>query len=146
VLQSHIFQRKDGSILIGGGYLEVGGAGSSKTEPSSSVPRAKMLFDKGCMLALKLMNDSEVVGAYVAVRPMPQDGLPAAGFLDEGIFAIVTHSGFTLSPILAPLVAAELVRGVDLELLDEFRPVRFALPQSLVCKHGKGCYRACCNL
>jgi glycine/D-amino acid oxidase-like deaminating enzyme len=61
-----------------------------------------------------------------AARPMPQDGLPVVGFVDDGLFAVVTHSGVTLAPFLAPLVAAELVHDVDLELFDDFRPNRFA--------------------
>lgn len=62
-----------------------------------------------------------------AVRPIPQDGLPAVGRMKrvEGYYLAVTHSGVTLSPILGELVADEIVAGVERAELAPFRPARF---------------------
>ncbi|WP_329246927.1 FAD-binding oxidoreductase [Actinoallomurus sp. NBC_01490] len=63
----------------------------------------------------------------VGRRPLPADGLPIAGWTDphRRIYALVTHSGVTLAPVLARLVAAELA-GEPQEPLAAYRPQRFA--------------------
>ncbi|MEV4333654.1 FAD-binding oxidoreductase [Streptomyces sp. NPDC049597] len=62
----------------------------------------------------------------VGQRAMPADGVTVAGFTDpaERIYAVATHSGITLAPLLADLVAAE-VHGEESPLLAPFRPGRF---------------------
>jgi glycine/D-amino acid oxidase-like deaminating enzyme len=62
----------------------------------------------------------------IGVRPIPADGLSAVGPMPEldGYYVAVTHSGVTLSPILAQLVANELVHGVCEPCLAPFRPGR----------------------
>ncbi|MGH3505205.1 MAG: FAD-dependent oxidoreductase [Nocardioidaceae bacterium] len=59
-------------------------------------------------------------------RAMPADGLTAAGFIDAGqrVYAIATHSGVTLAPLLGDLAAREL-HGETVEDLAPFRPSRF---------------------
>jgi glycine/D-amino acid oxidase-like deaminating enzyme len=63
----------------------------------------------------------------VGQRVIPADGLTVAGFLDasERVYAVATHSGITLAPLLADLVARE-VHGRESALLGPFRPGRFA--------------------
>jgi glycine/D-amino acid oxidase-like deaminating enzyme len=63
----------------------------------------------------------------VATRPIPADGRTSAGLLPElpGYAEIVTHSAITMGPLLAQLVANELVTGEQSELLANFRPGRF---------------------
>jgi glycine/D-amino acid oxidase-like deaminating enzyme len=126
VNQSHVLQREDGTLVVGGGHLEVGGASSSEQGSNASLPDGKMLLEKARLLAPESLRLAELIHTVEAARPMPQDGLPVVGFVDDGLFAVVTHSGVTLAPFLAPLVAAELVHDVDLELFDDFRPNRFA--------------------
>mmetsp|Transcript_19860 Transcript_19860/g.28116 ORF Transcript_19860/g.28116 Transcript_19860/m.28116 type:complete len:817 (+) Transcript_19860:54-2504(+) len=81
-----------------------------------------------------------------AIRPIPQDGLPAIGYMktkqtlsndfgdgdndDEnnsggGLYMAVTHSSMTLGPLIGALVACEVAENVSCELLDPFRPGRF---------------------
>jgi glycine/D-amino acid oxidase-like deaminating enzyme len=105
---------------------EVGGSCSSDTGSSTKLPDGDVLLEKAQLLAPESLRLVEMTGVIEAVRPMPQDGLPVVGFVDDGLFAVVAHSGVTLAPFLAPLVAAELVHNVDLELLDDYRPDRFA--------------------
>lgn len=63
----------------------------------------------------------------VATRPIPVDGRTSAGLLPElpGYAEIVTHSAITMGPLLAQLMAAELVAGEQSALLANFRPARF---------------------
>lgn len=62
----------------------------------------------------------------VGQRVMPRDGHTVAGFADEAgrVYAVATHSGITLAPLLGDLVAAE-VYGTESALLRPFRPDRF---------------------
>ncbi|MEV0701689.1 FAD-binding oxidoreductase [Saccharopolyspora sp. NPDC050389] len=62
----------------------------------------------------------------VGQRAMPADGLTVAGFLDGSgkIYALATHSGITLGPLLGKLAAQELLTGHPADSLADFRPQR----------------------
>jgi glycine/D-amino acid oxidase-like deaminating enzyme len=64
-----------------------------------------------------------------AERPVPADGLPVVGSLAEGVYVAVLHSGITLGPIIAELIAKDLsgpLDNADAALLAPYRPNRFA--------------------
>lgn len=61
----------------------------------------------------------------LATRPVPGDGLPATGPVMPGLSMAVMHSGATLAPLVADLMAAELTGLGDRPLLAPFRPARF---------------------
>lgn len=62
----------------------------------------------------------------MAMRPVPGDGLPVVGQGPaEGLWLAVMHSGATLAPVVAELLAAEITGGPESPLLAEFRPARF---------------------
>lgn len=61
----------------------------------------------------------------VGQRALPADGLTVAGFATERIYAIATHSGMTLGPLLGRIAAEEIVGGREDPLLADFRPGRF---------------------
>lgn len=62
-----------------------------------------------------------------AFRPVPGDGLPVAGQGPiPGLWIAVMHSGATLAPVVAELLAAEITGGPESPLLADFRPSRFA--------------------
>jgi D-hydroxyproline dehydrogenase subunit beta len=63
--------------------------------------------------------------AWVCLRAMPADRLPVVGWARDGLYVVATHSGVTLAPALAELVASELLDGVDRGELTRFRPGRF---------------------
>jgi glycine/D-amino acid oxidase-like deaminating enzyme len=65
--------------------------------------------------------------ARVGVRPVPPDGLPIAGPLPgaESVYALVSHSGVHLAPLLGRLAAEELAGRSGGETLRAFRPERF---------------------
>jgi glycine/D-amino acid oxidase-like deaminating enzyme len=63
----------------------------------------------------------------VVTRPIPQDERTTAGLVASlpGYAEIVTHSGITLGPLLARLVAHEIMQGETDPLLAAFRPDRW---------------------
>ena len=60
-------------------------------------------------------------------RPMPEGGFPVLGFSDAapGVYVAVMHSGITLAPLVGRLVASEILDGVQVEMLEPYRPSRF---------------------
>lgn len=68
-------------------------------------------------------------GQAMASRPVPGDGLPVAGQCARlpGQWLAVMHSGATLAPLVADLLAAEMGGGAESGLLTPFRPARFDL-------------------
>lgn len=72
-------------------------------------------------------DDVRLEGVRIGARPMPVDGLPVIGPIPgaPGAYVAVMHSGVTLAPAVAPLVAAEVVRGVHVPELEGVRPNRF---------------------
>jgi glycine/D-amino acid oxidase-like deaminating enzyme len=67
--------------------------------------------------------------ASVAMRPVPKDGMPVIGAVEDGLYVASMHSGVTLAAITAQLSAAELTGEArnDTSLLAPFRPDRFTL-------------------
>ncbi len=68
----------------------------------------------------------------LANRPVPGDGLPAAGpGCLPGLRVAVMHSGATLAPSVAAMLTAmladEMQSGLVSPLLAPFRPARFSL-------------------
>jgi glycine/D-amino acid oxidase-like deaminating enzyme len=63
----------------------------------------------------------------IGLRALPIDGLPVCGWIDsiDGLYAVVTHSGITLAPLLSQQVAGEILDGVEASALTPFRPSRF---------------------
>jgi glycine/D-amino acid oxidase-like deaminating enzyme len=64
----------------------------------------------------------------VGIRAVPRDGVTIAGPVPgaDRLWAVVTHSGVTLAPLLGELVAAELLGAPPSPLLAPYRPTRFA--------------------
>jgi D-hydroxyproline dehydrogenase subunit beta len=62
----------------------------------------------------------------MALRPVPGDGLPVVGQGPlPGLWIAVMHSGATLAPVVAELLAGEMTGGAESPLLADFRPDRF---------------------
>jgi D-hydroxyproline dehydrogenase subunit beta len=62
----------------------------------------------------------------MALRPVPQDGLPVVGQGPVGgLWVAVMHSGATLAPVVAECLAAEITDGAENPLLSGFRLTRF---------------------
>jgi glycine/D-amino acid oxidase-like deaminating enzyme len=78
-------------------------------------------------LVTRGLDQAEVTGYRVCVRPMPADGQSIVGWLPGtgGLYVAVTHSGVTLGAHLAELMTGELLTGVSAGELAPYRPARF---------------------
>ena len=125
VRESHILQRECGTIVVGGGQLEVGG--SSRGALATNGANQESLDNTLLQTAREVVPGviGELSGIEQAVRPIPFDGLPVCGFVQPGLYSVVSHSGMTLAPILASLAASEVSQKVNIDTLDLFRPSRF---------------------
>ena len=58
---------------------------------------------------------------------MPIDGFPVIGAPSKtpNIYLALTHSGVTLAPLIAQMVAIEIMDGTQVEFLNAYRPGRF---------------------
>ena len=63
----------------------------------------------------------------MGAKPIPEDGVPVLGRLDEvpGYYLAFSHSGATLGLIVGELLAGEIMTGAPHPLLAKFRPGRF---------------------
>ncbi len=126
---SHLLQRKDGTLVAGGGALEVGGtSGTVKTSSAQQQQNDSKLLEGARQLSPSLIDSAKFHHVSEAVRPMPQDGLPVVGYVDQGLYVAVTHSGITLGPLLASLAAGEIAEDMEVEILSPYRPSRFKTP------------------
>lgn len=128
---SHVLQRSDGTIVAGGGALEVGGTAGTVSSSSAKENRNPTLLQGAMDLSPGVMEGASLNKVVEAVRPMPTDGLPIVGFIDDGLYSIVTHSGITLGPLLSNMAAAEILEETQLDLLEPYRPTRFRTKETL---------------
>jgi len=72
------------------------------------------------------LADSVIAGARAVSRPIPADGFPSVGALEDipGYYEAVSHSGITLAAIIGQLLAEEIVDGEISPLIRPFRPGR----------------------
>ena len=115
----HVWQGGDGRFLIGADF-----GGGAPREPDVE---AEANLD-----ALKALlpgaEACEIESMTVRERPMPADGRPAIGPLGPaGLYVVSTHSGMTLAPLIAEMVAAEVGDGREDPRLAPYRPDREAL-------------------
>lgn len=77
---------------------------------------------------LCLDSPTEIERIQVGRRAIPADGKTVSGFAGDGewLYAITTHSGVTLAPLLADYAVQEIVHGEAVDQLTPFRPARFA--------------------
>jgi glycine/D-amino acid oxidase-like deaminating enzyme len=61
-------------------------------------------------------------------RVMPKDGLPIVGRSPNfpNLYVAAMHSGMTLAPVIGELASLEILDQAGVDLLDPFRPARFA--------------------
>jgi glycine/D-amino acid oxidase-like deaminating enzyme len=88
-------------------------------------PQAQALVEK----ARRMLVDGDLLAvqsAAASVRALAFDGLPVVGPVPgkPGLYAIVTHSGIGLAPLLGRLAAGE-ISGERSAALESFRPDRF---------------------
>lgn len=131
---AHLKQYHDGRMVIGD---DLGPPQTSVHEYLSSHPldfpteairtlhQQRIL--KQASQYLPQVADAPVEKVTLGWRPMPKDGFPIVGPSSRcpNLYVVVTHSGVTLAPILGEIVSLEVLDGVEVRMLEPYRPSRF---------------------
>jgi len=132
---SHIHQLSDGRVIVG----EKAGPPSTAqhlaflTDKPNAYPSAE-LSEQHAQRVLGIagkylppLNGAEVEKVGVGWRPLPVDGLPIVGRSETnpGVYLAAMHSGVTLAPIIGHFAAMEILDGVRVDSLADFRIERF---------------------
>jgi len=132
---THFHQLPDGRVILGEK------AGPPQTEqhrafladqpnaypdPQLSLDHARRIIGVAKKYVPEL-GDAQIERVGVGWRPLPLDGLPIIGRPENnpGIYLAAMHSGVTLAPIVGHLAAMEILDGVSVDLLSDFRVKRF---------------------
>jgi len=139
--QFHILRRSD-TIVVGGGKMVAGGdtkqdstiesQSSSDVDVDSQIGKAMVDHVISAIAPYELQNGYELERVSQANRAFPKDGFPVIGWVDDGLYSAVTHSGITLGPLLGELVAYEVSQSKlgekedknnsGFQILDKYRP------------------------
>lgn len=98
-------------------------------DPAGPVPTADIAETISQRFAELTASGSDAEIAFrIGYRSLPADGLPVAGFASPQarVYALVTHSGITLAPLLGRFAAEELLTDREEPMLRSFRPDRLA--------------------
>ncbi|HEY0264220.1 MAG TPA: FAD-binding oxidoreductase [Granulicella sp.] len=115
-----IKQNMDGRIVTGSNFGDTG-----DTQPTDEL--GHQLLAKAASF-LPEVKTAKLERMSLGHRVMPKDGFPIVGRCPghPGVYVASMHSGMTLSPIIGQLAALEILDGVTVDLLQTFRPERFA--------------------
>jgi len=115
----HVKQELDGRLVVGEDF----GGGPVSNDPAAEAERLLTRLKS----RLRGSEDVELERVTVGLRPIPADGLPAVGFARNigSLYIAVMHNGITLAPAVGRFAAMEILDGVQVALLDPFRPARF---------------------
>jgi glycine/D-amino acid oxidase-like deaminating enzyme len=112
----------------GGVFLEAGDIDATidAATTDSELDQAAAALVERSTEVIPDLDGTPVRWARRCVRPLPDDGFPIVGWhpAADGLYVAVTHSGITLAPHLASLIADDLLRG-GARALGPYRPDRF---------------------
>jgi glycine/D-amino acid oxidase-like deaminating enzyme len=108
----------DGHLLVAAGY-------DGETDENDMQRTGEKMLRR--LTASFGAQDVRLVSVRLGARPMPADELPIIGAVPgvNGAYLAVMHSGVTLAPTAARLIASEVVNGVAADELAGLRPARF---------------------
>ncbi|MFL2561117.1 MAG: NAD(P)/FAD-dependent oxidoreductase [Gammaproteobacteria bacterium] len=129
----HVHQQLDGRIIFG----EQAGAPNSHLERLKEKPKnfpsdlfaqqheARIL--KMATTFINKLDNLEIEKTSIGWRPLPRDGKPVIGRLDQlsDVYVAVMHSGVSLAAIVGKLVTQEILDRSTNLILQDFRPSRF---------------------
>jgi glycine/D-amino acid oxidase-like deaminating enzyme len=74
------------------------------------------------------LKDTRLETVTLGYRVLPKDDHPIVGFVDgwPNLYLAAMHSGITLSPFIGQVAAAEILDGINVDSLRDYRPSRFA--------------------
>jgi glycine/D-amino acid oxidase-like deaminating enzyme len=114
-------------MTLGGGVLAGADDGDAAATESGAIPaRAAVSVLRRISRLLYGWRPGQQLPPWrgrVGVRPIPADGLPLVGPLPavEGVYVAVSHSGVTLAPLIARLLADHIVAGCAPQALVPYR-------------------------
>jgi glycine/D-amino acid oxidase-like deaminating enzyme len=113
-------QNPDGRIVTGTDFVGTPGVEGTREE-------GQKLLASACKY-LPALKDAKLDFVTLGHRVLPKDGhsIIGASRTFPNVYVVATHSGMTLAPIFGQLAAAEVLDGVKVDLLETFRPDRFA--------------------
>ena len=144
IAQAHMLRRTDNTIVIGGGQLVVGGNDDkslhSNNTQENRMPSRKFILREDDLLGHAMVENAAMAmlphelqplpaaagSGYALVRvsranrPVPNDGFPVLGFVEQGLYVAVTHSGITLGLLIGELAAYEVWRNNITPALDGY--------------------------
>jgi len=116
---AHMKQNPSGSVVVGVGF-----EGATAPESTNAAGDEVLASARAFVPELKSFELGKVTLGY---RPLPKDGFPVVGFPKTvpDVYLAVMHSGVTLTPIMGRLAALEILDGIEVDLLSEYRLERF---------------------
>ena len=127
----HIHQRSNGVVVLGEqDSLPISHDQRLSSRPEQ-FPNRQLSLEHGQRIVnlatsfIPQFKDLEIDKVDIGWRPLPRDGKPIVGFLNQYEYLATMHSGISLAPIIAELAREELILGVNSKLLSDFRPQRF---------------------
>lgn len=116
----HLRQLDDGRVLIGERAQDEVAKNPTQEHARTLLRQASKSFP--------ILKDSDLDHFTVEWRPMPRDKMPIVGPLPglPSLYVATGHSGVTIAPALAELIAKEIVEGAEQDRLKPFRPSRFS--------------------
>ena len=116
----HAIQRQDGRVVIAKHY-----SGTPVGDPDE-VDGDQLLADAAQIIAP--LQGARVDKVTVGRRIVPIDGLPIIGrsTIFPTVRSVTTNAGITPGPILAQLIATEMLDDAEVDVLDPYRSTRFA--------------------
>ncbi len=117
---ANIKQNPDGRIVTGSDF------GSASTLDTSKEFGEKLL--EKARRFLPRIKETHLETVTLGHRVLPKDDHPIVGFVKSypNLYVAAMHSGITLSPLIGQLAAAEILDGISVDLLKDYRPSRFA--------------------
>ncbi|MCC6628660.1 MAG: FAD-binding oxidoreductase [Chloroflexi bacterium] len=123
----HLRPDGNGRLLIGSDEVDATLVGLPPDAPAPgafSAPTRDLLLRARAIVPA--LAGVEIESTRLCWRPMPADGLSAVGPIAHlpGYYLALTHSGVTLAPVLADLIATEIISERPAPALEPFRPGR----------------------
>jgi glycine/D-amino acid oxidase-like deaminating enzyme len=123
----HILPEFGGGIKIGADDMD--GLIVEDQSPENLRRVGQMLRERASKLLPELATlDSADCQLGIGVRAYPKDGVSIMGQMPgaQGLYLVATHSGITLAPAIAPLMADLIGTGRAVRTLDAFKLERFS--------------------
>jgi sarcosine oxidase subunit beta len=102
----HVLQTVEGNLLLGSTHDRDG------LERITTIESAQKITTNA-ILSFPILEELPVIRQYAGIRPMPRDGKPYLGPVEQipGLYLAVSHSGITLSPIYGKIISDLIIMG-----------------------------------